>query len=137
MACRACTGRNGAAMAPEQSAKTAAIRHNRCLQLECMHSEGVQRRTLEASRGDQQSQIGQHTIADAAASFVGVLVVADARFDFGDNLRRVASHQLLDAGPKLMDEIHAGVIANVRTKVAERIRNRASPIRAVGRVNNG
>lgn len=49
----------------------------------------------------------------------------------------MAFYQLLQAGPKFMQQIHSGIIADRRTKIAERRRNRAVPVRAVGGVNNG
>ena len=45
----------------------------------------------------------------------------DALFDLRHNSRRVAFHNLLNVRPKFVQQIHPRVIANGRTKIAERL----------------
>lgn len=103
-----------------------------CVWGACSYRRPWTGRTPEASRADQESQIkacssgragypigSSDTIEYGAQS----LILADVFFDPGNESRSVAFEELLNAGTKLMNEIHARIIANVRTKVAKRVRN--------------
>ena len=66
------------------------------------------------------------------------LLVTDTFSDCGHEFRLVAFHQLQNSGFKLMEHLHACVVANSRTEVAGRagrLRKRASPVRDIGTVD--
>ena len=47
---------------------------------------------------------------------------AEPIFNPGNEFWGVAFHQLLETGAKLVEEVHAGVVANRGTKIVERLR---------------
>jgi len=63
----------------------------------------------------------------------GDLVVGDALFDLGHELRRVAVDHLSDLRAELMEEVNPRIAANRRTKSLERRRSGPRPIWAVSR----
>src|SRR5258707_13516531 len=65
------------------------------------------------------------------------LVAPDAIFDPGDKSRSVILHHLLQARPKLVEQIHARIVPDRRTKVAKRGRSPARPVGAVGHLDGG
>ncbi len=65
------------------------------------------------------------------------LVLGDALFDFGHELRRAALDHLPDFRPELMEEVDPRIAANRRTKSLERRRSGSLPIWAVSRGDSG
>src|SRR3977135_480158 len=63
----------------------------------------------------------------------GDLVVGDALFDFGHELRRVAVDHLSDFRAELVEEVNPRIPANRRTKSLERRRSGSRPIWPVSR----
>ena len=59
------------------------------------------------------------------------LLVTDTLCDCGQELRLVAFHQLQDSGFKLVEHVHACVVANSRTEVASGVREWAPPVRDI------
>ena len=59
------------------------------------------------------------------------LLAADTLCDCGQEFRLVAFHQLQDSRFKLMEYVHACVVANGRTEVAGGPRNLAFPVREI------